>query len=63
MTEKDLILLEKRIRLKMKTIENGEVAPKDSGIAPLFNILKKYDEVLYNELLVLYKDLLLKIKK
>ncbi len=62
MREKDLIRLEARIRRLMTQIESGKVTPRDSGIAPALNMMKKLDEVLYQELLDKYKLILNKLK-
>ena len=60
--ERNIIKLEKEIRVKMMNIRSGNLLPKDSGIGKLINLMKSFDEVLYDEIMKEYKDLLIKIK-
>lgn len=57
-TEKQLIKLESDIKSKMAKIKSGQLLPKDSGIGKLFNLLKTFDEPLYDKLLTEYKSIL-----
>lgn len=54
-TERNIIKLEKEIKLKMISIKSGVVLPKDSGIGKLLNLLKSIDEVSYDKMLDDYK--------
>ena len=56
--EKDIIRLEKEIRVKMMQIKNGKISPKDSGIGKLINLMKAFDEPLYDKIIIEYKDIL-----
>jgi hypothetical protein len=56
--EKNLLNLEKNIKLKMNLIKEGKLLPKDSGIGKLINSLKPLDEPLYDKIMVEYKDIL-----
>ena len=57
-TEKELNRLEKNIRTKMAKIESGEMTAKSSRIGKNINLMRSFDEVLYNELLEEYKTIL-----
>ena len=57
-SEKDLIKLEKEIRSKMMKIKSGKILPKDSGIGKLINLMKSFDEPLYDKIMVDYKKIL-----
>ena len=48
--------------MTMKNIEMKAVTPADSGIGKLFKILKGLDEISYAQRLVVYKNVLSKIK-
>lgn len=56
--EKDLVKLEKEIRIKMISIRNKSITPKDSGIGKLINLMKSLDEPLHQKIMSEYKDLL-----
>jgi len=56
--ERDLIKLEKEIYLKMRKIKSGELLPKDSGIGKMINLMKSFDEPLYDKILSEYKNIL-----
>lgn len=58
--EKDILKLEKEIKSKMISIKLGKVLPKDSGIGKLINLMKSFDEPLYDSLLKEYKEILSK---
>jgi len=60
--EKDIIKLEKEIRVKMMNIKSGKVLPKDSGIGKLINLMKSFDEPLYDKTMVEYKEVLNALK-
>ena len=53
--EKNIIKLEKEIRVKMINIKSGKLLPKDSGIGKLINLMKGVDEPLYDSILDEYK--------
>jgi len=55
--EKELIKLESEIKRKMIQIKKG-LAPKDSGIGKLINLMKSFDEPLYDKLMIDYKKIL-----
>ena len=61
--EKDLLKLEKEIRIKMMGIKSGKVTPGESGIGKLINLMKSIDEPLYNEIMIEYKGILATITK
>jgi hypothetical protein len=61
--EKNIIKLEKEIRVKMMSIKSGKVLPKDSGIGKLINLMKAIDEPLYDSIMIEYKKVLSDIKK
>ncbi len=56
--ERDIIKLEKEIYLKMRKIKSGELLPKDSGIGKMINLMKSFDEPLYDKILSEYKNIL-----
>jgi len=56
--EKELIKLESEIKRKMIQIKKGLLAPKDSGIGKLINLMKSFDEPLYDKLMIDYKKIL-----
>lgn len=56
--EKQIIKLEKEIIAKMLAIKNKKTTPKDSGIGKLINLMKSFDEPLYDELMAKYKKTL-----
>lgn len=60
--ERDLIRLEKEIKSKMIQVKNKKVTPKDSGIARLINLMKTFDEALFERLISDYKKVLSEIK-
>ncbi len=60
--ESDIIKLEKEIRAKMMQIKNKSVTPKDSGIGKIINLMKSFDEPLYDKLMNEYKKVLERIK-
>ena len=60
--EKELIRLEKKIFTVLRDIKNKKVTPKDSGIGVLINLLKSYDEPLYERILREYKNILAELK-
>jgi len=55
--------IERKINLKMKKIQKGELTPKESNIGMLFNGLKQKDEVSYDKLMLKYKRILVNRKK
>ncbi len=57
-TEREIQKLEKEIRSRMMLIKNKKTTPKESGIGKLFTILKKIDEVSYENNLTDYKLIL-----
>lgn len=61
-SERDLIRLEKEIRLKMMNIKSGKLLPKDSGIGKMINLMKSFDEPLYEKIMSEYKSILTSIK-
>lgn len=61
-SEKNIIKLEKEIRVKMMSIKSGKVLPKDSGIGKLINLMKSIDEPLYEEIMSEYKRVLSGLK-
>ena len=62
-TEKNLIRLEKDIRVKMMNIKSGKLTPAESGIGKSINLMKSFDEPLYNTLMIEYKTILSTLKK
>jgi hypothetical protein len=60
--EKDLIRLEKEIRGKMVQIKNKKMTPSESGIGKLLNLIKSFDEPLFEKLISEYKKILTDIK-
>jgi hypothetical protein len=61
-TEKNIIKLEKEIRAKMLGIKLGKTLPKDSGIGKLINLMKAFDEPLYDKIMIEYKSILKNLK-
>ncbi len=61
-SERDLIRLEKEIRVKMMNIKSGKLLPKDSGIGKMINLMKSFDEPLYEKIMSEYKSILTSIK-
>ena len=59
--ERDLIRLEKEIKSKMVQIKNKKVTPAESGIARLINLMKTFDEALFETLISEYKQILKEI--
>jgi hypothetical protein len=57
-SEKELIKLEKEIRSKMIQIKNKIITPAESGIGRLINLMKKFDEPLFEKLMSEYKEIL-----
>jgi hypothetical protein len=60
--ERDLIRLEKEIKSKMIQIKNRKLAPAESGIGRLLNLMKSFDEPLFDKLMNEYKKILVDIK-
>lgn len=60
--ERDLIRLEKEIKSKMIQIKNKKLTPAESGIGKLINMMKTFDEVLFDKLVDEYKKILVDIK-
>ncbi len=60
--EKDLIRLEKEIKSKMIQIKNKKLTPAESGIGKLINMMKTFDEPLFDKLMNEYKKVLVDIK-
>jgi len=61
-SEKDLLKLEKEIRVKMTNIKSGKILPKDSGIGRMINLMKSFDEPLYEKIMTEYKQILQNLK-
>ena len=61
-TEKNLIKLEKEIRVKMMNIKSGKLTPAESGIGKMINLMKTLDEPLYERILTEYKSILQSLK-
>jgi len=57
-TEKELNKLETSIRNKMHRIKKGTLTPKASGIGREINLMKSFDEILFNKLMNEYKLIL-----
>lgn len=55
--EKDLIKLEKDIKIKINNIKLGKIKKSESGIGRSLNLMKTFDEVLYESLLSEYKKI------
>ena len=60
--EKDIIRLEKEIRSKMMQIKSKKITPKDSGIGRLINLMKSFDEPLFDKIMDDYKKVLNELK-
>ncbi len=56
--EKSIQKLEKEIFIKMMSIKNNTLTPKDSGIGKLFTILRNVDPVSYEKNIEDYKKIL-----
>jgi hypothetical protein len=56
--ERDLIRLEKEIKSKMDQIKNKKLTPSESGIGKLLNLIKSFDEPLFEKLISEYKKIL-----
>jgi hypothetical protein len=61
--ERDLIRLEKEIKSKMVQIKNNKLTPAESGIGRLLNLMKSFDEPLFESLISEYKQILKLINK
>lgn len=57
-SEKNIIKLEKEIRVRMIQIKNGKITPAESGIGKFINLMKSIDEPLYDKLMAEYKTIL-----
>jgi hypothetical protein len=60
--EKDIIRLEKEIRGKFLQLKLKKVTPAESGIGRLLNLMKAFDEPLFDELMKEYKVILANLK-
>ncbi len=60
-SEKNIVKLEKEIRVKMINIKSGKITPKDSGIGKLINLMKSIDEPLHDSIIIEYKEALKKL--
>lgn len=60
--EKDIIRLEKEIKSKMVQIRNKKITPSESGIGKLINLMKSFDEPLFDKLMTEYKSILKELK-
>lgn len=60
--EKDIIRLEKEIRGKFLQIKSKKVTPSESGIGKLINLMKAFDEPLFDKLMIEYKGILDSLK-
>lgn len=60
--ERDLIRLEKEIKTKMGGIKNKKMTPSESGIGKLLNLMKSFDQPLFEKLISEYKKILTDIK-
>ncbi len=58
MNERLLRKSEKKIRLGIKTIRDGNKTPKDAGVGQTLNLMRHFDEILHSELMELYKKAL-----
>jgi hypothetical protein len=56
MVERNLRLLEKRIRKGIHMIDKGTATPKEAKLGLSLNLMKDFDEVLYEELMNKYKN-------
>ena len=61
--EKDIIRLEKEIKSKMVQIKNKKLTTSESGIGKLINLMKTFDEPLFDKLMSEYKEILKLINK
>jgi hypothetical protein len=53
--------LNRKIRGKMNAIKKDDISLEESGIGYLFNKMKNIDEVLYLELILEYKNIILQV--
>lgn len=60
MGDKQLTILEKKIRGKMLAIKTGATTPEESKIGKMLNELKEIDEPLFLNMIKEYKNILLK---
>lgn len=60
--EKDINRLEKEIRAKFMQIKSKKVTPSESGIGKLINLMKAFDEPLFDKLMIEYKGILDNLK-
>lgn len=60
--EKDLIKLEREIKIKMVGIKTKKLTPAESGIGKLLNLMKSFDQPLFDKLMSEYKKILVDIK-
>lgn len=60
--EKDLIKLEREIKTKMVGIKTKKLTPAQSGIGKLLNLMKSFDQPLFDKLMSEYKKILVDIK-
>lgn len=60
--EKDLIKLEREIKIKMVGIKTKKLTPAESGIGKLLNLMKSFDQPLFDKLMSEYKKILADIK-
>jgi len=58
MNERLLKKAEKEIRLGIKMIRDGYKTPKEASLGQSLNLMKHFDEPLYNELMEMYKKAL-----
>ena len=54
--------MEKEIKSKMVQIKNNKLTPAESGIGKLLNLMKSFDEPLFEKLISEYKKILVDIK-
>lgn len=60
--EKDLIKLEREIKTKMVQIKTKKLTPAQSEIGKLLNLMKSFDQPLFDKLMSEYKKILTDIK-
>lgn len=60
--EKDLIKLEREIKTKMVGIKTKKLTPAQSEIGKLLNLMKSFDQPLFDKLISEYKKILVDIK-
>lgn len=61
-SERDLIRLEKEIKSRMVQIKNRKMTPSESGIGKLINMMKNFDQALYEKIMTDYKQILTNLK-